>query len=559
MLQLRLSAAVAAAILLTAPLSIALSPNAGRTLDAAAADGAPDDLARLLAIQMRNFDVARELLALDAHSPDAAFDAARIALRSHAFRFGVDLPAHVAATPEAAPSEGLRALAARHGVALTPAQAADLAVLDAHEAAPAIGRLVAAFLAYDAATTHAFGAADAARLASAWPPTPEQIVPLGVDLAPLLAARLALLDAVQEVRDALQDAPAASLATTACPAFAFDLGGGATTYASDCALILDVGGNDQYPNNAGGSSLTNGDTGSFCMLVGGTYAAAALVDLGGDDNYGVSTRGCGVTGGGYLGAGFLADLGGTDAYAGRTQAVNGGGFGFLLDDGGSDDYLGAEGGVNGGGSGILVDSAGDDFYSALSGATNGGALGNLVDLAGSDVYSAGGGSTNGGNGFLLDAGESRDRYLALSWTTNGGGSSGGVGFLLDAGGNDDYFAGYDATNGAGASGVGALIDLGGDDHYDGDNGYGLFGIGLLFDGAGYDYYRDAYLPCSGTGYDVTVVPKCDVGAQIDREVTYGFPDVKWRYNGDGTCTYYDDRDQDNAPDVDEALFTGPCV
>lgn len=81
----------------------------------------------------------------------------------------------------------------------------------------------------------------------------------------------------------------------------FDLVGVPNTYAVDCPLIVDVGGNDTYTNNAGG---VNG-------------GAAAVIDLGGDDRY-AGNRASGANGGGSAGAGFLFDAEATTRTLRRT-------------------------------------------------------------------------------------------------------------------------------------------------------------------------------------------------------------------------------------------------
>lgn len=201
-----------------------------------------------------------------------------------------------------------------------------------------------------------------------------------------------------------------------------DLSHSDDTYHNDTILILDVGGNDTYLNNAGGSNLASG----LCDPLR-ARGAALLIDLGGNDTYGNATRSidarrtCGTNGGGYYGLGALFDYAGDDKYAAGHGPANGGGWagvGLLRDYAGDDEYVGGDGGVNGGGaafgSGSLMDYAGDDRYASripegpgpiwVNGGTNGGAnlgRGCLVDFAGNDSYSAVVGGVNGG---VQDAG-----------------------------------------------------------------------------------------------------------------------------------------------------------
>jgi hypothetical protein len=376
---------------------------------------------------------------------------------------------------------------------------------------------------------------------------------LAEDFAAVVPERNQLLEATVRLEHAATspstesgvDAAAASI--DLCPAVALDLQGKDSTYEDDCALIVDLGGNDTYHNNAGGSNLEDGD--DSCRV--GAPAVAAVVDLGAaDDEYGdpEDPRSCGANGGGFAGVGVLVDEGGDDTYAAAHHGVNGGatgaGLGLLIDGGGSDRYdassLGANGGAFGLASGFLVDLGGDDRFRADRIGVNGGGAGlaagpsphggHLVSLGGNDVYSAGSGATNGGgasggSGFLADYGGNDvyrasdagvngggfagagllfdatgdDSYTAKDGGTNGGAFLAGVGHLEDLEGDDVYAAGGGGANGGGyVAASGTLVDRTGDDRYTGsiagvNGGAALAGSGLLRDGAGSDTYRaDAY-------------------------------------------------------------------
>lgn len=308
-----------------------------------------------------------------------------------------------------------------------------------------------------------------------------------------------------------------------CGVVRVDANGVDSTSTCDYLLELDLGGDDTYRNNAGGS-LPPAAAGP-----GGSLAApsALLVDVAGEDTYDCEVDRGGCTGGGHLGAGGLFDLGGDDTYAGsgRIVGVNGGGgdhgLGLLVDAAGSDHMDGhaGEGGINGGasfgGAGLLLDAGGNDGhhgnvtrFGGVNGAANDG-LGVLVDLGGSDRRTGEvgirGGVNAGGEqaaGLLLDAGDAPDLY---DGTVYGGGVNGagngepGLYRLVDEGGDDVYrgaigWAG--AVNGAGFSaGSGHLVDRGGDDRYDATitapgaaNGAGVGGLGHLEDHAGDDTY-----------------------------------------------------------------------
>ena len=305
------------------------------------------------------------------------------------------------------------------------------------------------------------------------------------DPGSVFAARNGLLDEVQDLHRAVQTTPGMPADTaSACEplvietpdnpivgsvgVLALDVEGCDATYTEDVRLSIDVGGEDTYHNNAGGTSNL--------VAIPGVYRLnpAALVDLGdGDDEYGDPA---------------IFD----DPTGKRRGGVNGGavhsGVGALLDEGGNDTYVGTASGVNGG-------------------------------------------ANFGGHGFLLDA-DGDDTYLADGAGTNGGVAFGGSGALLDADGHDTYTAGSDGTNGGGLAGAGLLVDLDGNDRYEATvtavNGHATdgnydslvtdqyvpVGVGLLYDGNGTDTYEDFE---GGTGTDKTVVPKGLVGAQLDHD------------------------------------------
>ncbi len=308
----------------------------------------------------------------------------------------------------------------------------------------------------------------------------------------MLAAREALLDAVVDLQTAMPASgplpPGAPSYVGLCPAFALDLAGTARTYRNDCALIVDVGGNDFYVNNAGGAPVgrtLSHSAGPFTVEVPVVSTVAALIDVRGDDRYGDPlnpSKKLGVNGGAsglflVQPAGFLFDGAGNDRYVGGSYGSTGGGsaggYGHLVDVSGADSYTGGSGaGSTGGGHlfgvGLLVDGDGRDSFRGNNGA-GGVGIGTLVSVGGSDTY------TGGNGGGLL-----------------------GVGLLLDRLGNDAYRSGSGAANGAGSAGLGLLLDQGGTDTYS-------------------DQALDVVtgMRCSGKGTDRTVAPKCAVGAQLD--------------------------------------------
>ncbi len=92
---------------------------------------------------------------------------------------------------------------------------------------------------------------------------------------------------------------------------------------------------------------------------------------------------------------------------------------------------------------------------------------------------------SGGSALIIDLGGD-DLYEGRVASGNDGKS----GIVLDLAGNDVYLGG-DCTQGSGNWGIGILIDLKGDDLYRAGNyaqGVGFFGVGLLIDGGGRDQY-----------------------------------------------------------------------
>ena len=212
----------------------------------------------------------------------------------------------------------------------------------------------------------------------------------------------------------------------------------------------------------------------------------------------------------------VIDLGGDDVYRWgegaprETQTV--------VDLGGNDHYHGLRGGPGAGwlGVAVLIDRGGNDRYDSAIGGCGAGALGFgvLFDDAGADEYrcaawSAGAGLYGGGA--LIDGGAETDAYLSETFSQGVGGPR-GAGLLVDAGGADLYrangpvasaygtpgsFLGFSQGVGVGIrpydfGGVGVLLDLGGDDRYEGgefSQGGGYFwGVGLLYDEGGNDLY-----------------------------------------------------------------------
>lgn len=397
---------------------------------------------------------------------------------------------------------------------------------------------------------------DAEALAGAAAADPDPTSPSSTAL--FLEARGLLLRALERTRpvfDAFAGQRLATVPVDICGLLNIDLTGQPTTYTCDYAFQVTLGGDSVYENRAGGT------------LPGGK--AAFLLDAAGNDLYlgpvppldlshPPEPAIAGSTNGNL---GFLADLAGNDRYEPRCP-----------------DGCTAMGAAMGG-AGALVDAGGDDVYRlagpANASAANGGSiLGNgfLADLGGHDVYEAQGplhSSLNAaaflsGTGFLFDR-DGDDVYYAVAGehgVVNAGATSAGT-MLLDLAGNDHYWGEsghHGQTNGAGFFSVPGtfLIDRAGDDTYTGvapiaistNGNYYIVGrcplprgcahgVAALVDLGGLDAYVEwetmaeagdaharhgAGAPTSAMPapqYDLTVVPKGDLGAQLDVSASLG--------------------------------------
>ncbi len=262
-------------------------------------------------------------------------------------------------------------------------------------------------------------------------------------------------------------------------------GEGPSRYEGDLPIIIDLGGNDLYTNNAGAARTPE-------------TPISVLIDLAGNDTYS-ATKSI-AQGSGMLGNGILIDQAGNDTYTGVKLSQGAGlmGTGFLIDRAGSDQYHGQEFNQGFGlwGSGLLVDVQGNDAYNSHLFAQGVGApkgIGLLLDIQGSDHYYATGkyqstynveglfhgssqgygigfrGFASGGLGILLDS-QGKDTFQAGNFS-QGGGYFFGLGILKNGGQEDDLYLGSRYAQGFSAhSAAGILIDEGGDDHYIGKVG-----------------------------------------------------------------------------------------
>jgi hypothetical protein len=273
-------------------------------------------------------------------------------------------------------------------------------------------------------------------------------------------------------------------------------GNGNNLYNQDAALILDLGGDDTYRNNAGGTRVG--------------LPVAIVIDWSGDDRY--LARENFSQGAGLLGGGFLVDLGGDDLFLALdgSQGVGVLGVGVLLHQGRKATYKARRlfQGAGQTGLGLLLDKGGDTLYLGGEKGQGFGALGGvgaLVDQNGDDTYQIGGlrpdfrdperATVSMGQGFGFGARPDTDRD----------GASGGIGLLVDGGGNDTYLADYFAQGSAYYYGLGILRDLHGNDRYLSGRyaqGAGIHqSVGILLDEEGNDFYHASTGVAQGMGHD----------------------------------------------------------
>ncbi len=317
----------------------------------------------------------------------------------------------------------------------------------------------------------------------------------------------------------------------------------------DAAFILDLGGDDLYTGNCGGSQpgalplsvcidLEGNDAyestllscqGSGCLGVGG------LLDLQGDDQY-IGPQWCQGTG--YLGVGWLHDATGDDIYRGRTfcQGVGLFGMGVLLDQDGADRYEGdahVQGAGLARGVGALIDTRGDDEYYAKGlyptgygdagifdswsqGCGQGfrtlasGGLGIVVDGSGRDRMEAGNFSQGGGYyygfGILAALGHENDIYIGSRYN-QGFTAHQALAVFVEEGGDDLYTTRQAVAQGlAWDESVTFFTDRGGDDTYQGGGGFSLGAAAhnsfcFFVDRGGRDNYEFAPGPARAGGND----------------------------------------------------------
>lgn len=332
------------------------------------------------------------------------------------------------------------------------------------------------------------------------------------------------------------------------------LGGRRTTrYDAPAALIIDLGGNDEYHRAAvvdDPDSLVSvvidldGDdrylgTPGAATAVGGV---AVLIDVKGDDEHVCGRLGQAAA---TLGVAWLLDLEGDDRYQledyGQGHAIAG--TALLYDLEGNDTYQAwayAQGGGLTYGFSALVDGEGDDNYLAdLKWPDVYGNSGPEIYHGASQGYCTGirdGGGVAGGVAALVDLGDGKDRYQSGNFS-QGGAYYFSFALMYDGGGDDENF-GTRYSQGFGVHQAAAVRwDAGGDDTYTcrsvAHTGMAWDeGVGYFLEDAGDDTYSCGALALGGAAQ--TGVAVCIDGGGKDRYQSGGSGQ-----GGTGSSEYHD--------------------
>jgi hypothetical protein len=357
-----------------------------------------------------------------------------------------------------------------------------------------------------------------------------------VDLARMLGGAALVLRTAQAILPALRDNAALlrpsvlddpePLNPEACAAtdlaLPIGIGGvGPDCWANNHILSIDLGGNDTYRNNAGGT---------YTVPTPGPIAV--LIDITGDDKYhsagagGAAQAEAVVEGAGVGGIGILLDVVGNDSYNSNEVLASPGPVSYSAD---------VTQGAGVAGIGVLADILGSDDYNSNNTLTSSPPNGGTTV---SYVVQRSQGAGVGGIGLMADVGLEADDYNSNNLLTGGGTSP-----IAAA----TYLVSDSQGAGEGLPGVGVHVDTGGDDRYNSFNvlgpppgstappplsaGYtvrcsqGIAGscdaqrggvalaLGALVNGLGTDNYNSQnQLNARTTTYLVTVAQGADSGA-----------------------------------------------
>ena len=279
---------------------------------------------------------------------------------------------------------------------------------------------------------------------------------------------------------------------------------GPNVYGMDASLIIDLGGDDLYLNNAGAPVFEIHERAVSEIR----YPTGLVIDFEGDDRY-INPKFAAVASG-FFGLGLILDMAGDDFYDGGQLSVGASffGMGCLMDMSGNDTYVCSEGGQGGAffGAARLYDGKGNDLYQGakyVQGVGGPSGLGQLHDLRGKDHYRAGWkhGSSYGTKGIYQGCSQ------GVGWGFRGH-AAGGIGILHDFGGNDIYEAGNFSQGTGYFLGLGVLRDDAGHDVYRGSRycqgAAAHQAAGALLDYNGNDVYSGRIAANQGAAWDLSV-------------------------------------------------------
>lgn len=309
-------------------------------------------------------------------------------------------------------------------------------------------------------------------------------------------------------------------------------------HQEDAAVLIDLGGDDFYTNNAGASA-------------GRKMPFAIVVDFEGDDAYEASVDW--AQGAGRLGIGILADYAGTDSYIAQRwgQGAAAFGVGLLIDSTGDETYRGWDY-VQGAalwGVALSYDSAGDDRYTATrfsQACAMPGGFAYVFNGGGRDSYFCKGKyPTNYGDSGLFD---SWSQGCSIGFR---GIASGGIAVLADLSGDDRYEAGHFSQGGGYYFGWGLLYEGDGNDTYIGSRyaqGFAAHqAMGYFADTSGNDRYSTRHAVAQGLSWDETVVVFIDSRGDDRYDGGGGFSQGASAHNGFCLFVDYDGQDTYRLP------------
>ena len=281
------------------------------------------------------------------------------------------------------------------------------------------------------------------------------------------------------------------------------------THKREADFFIDIGGNNTFLTNAGGTQ--------------GKRAAALHIDYFGGNTFIGDTF---VQGSGFLGVGILASFSGNNIYKANAYSQGSGflGIGILWNMGSKNQYQVNFGGQSFAlfGSSLLWNKGGNNQYSATQGMAQAASstlgIAFLVDNEGGNTFVAGqkgkgqtryggigqGGSIGarnvdwtvkpsfyGGVSFFYNGGS--NNVFKTSWIGQGSAYFLGAGIVVEDGSNDDFYADYDAQGQGLHMSAGLLLQRGGHSHFNG--GWGSLGVGgdrsvgMLINTGGYNSYE----------------------------------------------------------------------